>query len=42
MRVDGSRSSQSIPEAVITVVRAPDDGCQTPETCRAAYRNVIN
>ena len=27
MRADGSRSSQSIPEAVITVVRAPDDGC---------------
>jgi len=29
-----------VPEAVITVVRAPDDG--TPETCRAAYRNIIN
>jgi len=23
--------SESIPEAVITVVRAPDDGCQHPK-----------
>jgi len=24
--------SQSIPEAVVTVVRAPDDGCQHPKS----------
>ena len=28
-RADGSRSGQSIPEAVITVVPAPDDGVNT-------------
>jgi len=28
---DGSRSGQSIPEAVITAVPAPDDGCQHPK-----------
>ena len=27
-RADGSRSGQPIPEAVITAVPAPDDGCQ--------------
>jgi len=31
MIADGSRSGESIPEAVITVVRAPDDGCQQPK-----------
>jgi hypothetical protein len=30
-RADGSKSGLSIPEAVITAVRAPDDGCQHPK-----------
>jgi hypothetical protein len=30
-RVGGNRPSWSVPEAVITVVRAPDDGCQPPK-----------
>ena len=30
-RADGSRPSWPVPEAVITVVRAPDDGCQHPK-----------
>jgi len=30
-RADGSRCGLSIPEAVITAVRAPDDGCQNPK-----------
>jgi len=31
-RADGSRSGQSIPQAVITVIRAPDDGCLSHES----------
>ena len=31
VRADGGRSGYSIPEAVITFVRAPDDGCQHPK-----------
>ena len=30
-RADGSRPGWPVPEAVITVVRAPDDGCQHPK-----------
>jgi len=30
-RPDGSRPGWPVPEAVITVVRAPDDGCQHPK-----------
>jgi len=30
-KADGSRSGSSIPEAVFTVVRAPDDGYQRPK-----------
>jgi len=30
-KADGSRSGYSIPEAVFTAVRAPDDGCQHPK-----------
>ena len=30
-RVDRSRPGRPVPEAVITVVRAPDDGCQHPK-----------
>ena len=30
-REDGSRLGWPVPEAVITVVRAPDDGCQHPK-----------
>ena len=30
-RADSSKSGYSIPEAVITVLRAPDDGCQHPK-----------
>ena len=40
-KADGSRSGQSIPEAVFTVVRAPW-WVSTPETCRTAYSNAIN
>jgi len=28
---DGSRPGWPVPEALITVVRAPDDGCQHPK-----------
>ena len=28
---DGSRPNWPVPEAVITVVRAPDNGCQRPK-----------
>jgi len=38
----GSRPSWPMPEAVITVVRAPDDGVSTTETCRTSYRNIAN
>jgi hypothetical protein len=31
MRADGSRSGYSVPEAVIAVVRASDDGCHYPK-----------
>ena len=41
-RADVSRPGWQVPEAVITVVRVPDEWVSTPETCRAAYRNVIN
>ena len=30
-REDGSRTGWPLPEAVITAVRAPDDGCQQPK-----------
>jgi len=30
-RAYGSRPGWPVPEAVITVVRAPDDGCQHPK-----------
>jgi len=30
-RADGSRFGKRVPEAVITVVWAPDDGCQHPK-----------
>ena len=42
MRADGSRLGWPVPEAVIMVVWAPDDGCQHPETYRAVYRYVMN
>jgi len=29
--MDGGRPGWPVPEAVITVVRAPDDGCQHPK-----------
>jgi len=31
MKADGSRPGWPIPEAVITAVPAPDDGCQHPK-----------
>jgi hypothetical protein len=32
-----------MPDAVITVICALDDGVELPpETCRAVYRNIIN
>jgi len=31
MRAVGSRSGYSIPEAVLLVEHAPDDGCQHPK-----------
>ena len=31
LRADGSRHGWPVPEAVITAVRAPDDGCQHPK-----------
>jgi len=31
MTADGSRPSRPVTEAVITVVRFPDDGCQHPK-----------
>ena len=36
-RADGSRSCWSVPEAVITVVQAPDDGCQHPKHVELPY-----
>jgi len=31
LRTDGSKPSSPVSEAVITAVRAPDDGCQQPK-----------
>jgi len=31
MRADGNRPGWPVPEAVITTVPAPDDGCQHPK-----------
>ena len=36
-RADVSRRGSPVPEAVITVVRAPDDGCQHPKHVELPY-----
>jgi len=41
-RADGSRPGWPVPEAVITVVRAPDDGCQHPNHVELSTEVLIN